>query len=66
MPSSEANHSRDERTPMHLPPGKAKGYRAVFDPELASGLKREERKKATFIKKEFGLEVRQTFHTLTA
>lgn len=66
MPSSAANHSRNERTPMHLSPGKAKGYRAVFDPELASGLKREERKKATFIKKEFGLEVRHTFHILTA
>ena len=65
MSPSEASTSRNERTPMHLPAGKVKGYRAVFDPELVSGLKKEEKKKATFIKKEFGLEVRKTFHTLT-
>ena len=43
---------------MLPPPGKAKGYRVVWDPELDNKLSKEERKRATPRKKEFGTEVR--------
>jgi histone-lysine N-methyltransferase SETD1 len=43
---------------MLPPPGKVKGYRAVWDPELDNKLSKEERKRATFRKKDFGAEVR--------
>jgi histone-lysine N-methyltransferase SETD1 len=49
---------------MLPPPGKVKGYRAVWDPELDNKLSREERKRATFKKREFGTEVRYKFHIL--
>lgn len=53
-----------ERPQMLPPPGKAKGYRVVWDPELDSKLGKEERKRATARRKEFGTEVRCTlFHT---
>jgi len=49
---------------MHLPPGKAKGYRAVWDPELDSEHKKKRKKKdekpATVQQKAF--EVRNLFH----
>lgn len=65
--SSAAEISSKSRPPgdrpsMQLPPGKVKGYRAVWDPELDGRLKREERKRAQIRTKEFGLEVRNTFH----
>lgn len=67
-PSSDATHkssqAHNERSSMHLPPGKVKGYRAVWDPDLARGLNKEERKKTAVRVKEFGLEVRDIFHTL--
>lgn len=59
-----SSQPRADRPSMQLPPGKAKGYRAVWDPELDGRLKREERKRATVRTKEFGLEVRNTFHNL--
>ena len=62
--AAQAPHSRADRPSMQLPPGKVKGYRAVWDPELDGRLKREERKRATVRTKEFGLEVRNTFHNL--
>jgi len=66
LPTPHANHdtskSHGERPSMHLPPGTAKGYRAVWDPDLESRLSREERKRATVRRKEFGLEVRNMFH----
>ena len=50
---------------MLPPPGKAKGYRVVWDPELDGKLSREERKRATIRKREFGTEVRyKIFHIL--
>jgi histone-lysine N-methyltransferase SETD1 len=52
------------RPQMLPPPGKAKGYRAVWDPELDNKLSREERKRAAFKKRDFGTEVRYTFHIL--
>lgn len=66
MPASditpEPSISRPERPRMLPPPGKAKGYRVVWDPELDSKLSKEERKRATPRKKEFGTEVRHIFH----
>lgn len=60
-----ATHTRKELRPNMLPPsGKAKGYRVVWDPELDGKLSREERKRATIRKREFGTEVRNTFHNL--
>jgi histone-lysine N-methyltransferase SETD1 len=52
------------RPQMLPPPGKAKGYRAVWDPELDNKLSREERKRAAFKKRDFGAVVRYTFHIL--
>lgn len=52
------------RLQMLPPPGKAKGYRVVWDPELDGKLSREERKRATPRRREFGTEVRYTFHNL--
>ncbi|OQO13141.1 hypothetical protein B0A48_02605 [Cryoendolithus antarcticus] len=54
-----ASHSRNARPSMQLPQGTAKGYRAVWDPDLESRLSREERKRATVRRKEFGLEAYQ-------
>ncbi|KAM0722034.1 hypothetical protein Q7P37_002960 [Cladosporium fusiforme] len=54
-----SSQSRADRPSMQLPPGKVKGYRAVWDPELDGRLKREERKRATVRTKEFGLEAYQ-------
>ena len=53
-----------ERPQMLPPPGKAKGYRVTWDPELDSKLSKEERKRATTRRKPFGEEVRYTFHKL--
>jgi histone-lysine N-methyltransferase SETD1 len=63
-PVSETNEQTSRKTrPQMLPPsGKIKGYRAVWDPELDVKLSKEERKRATQRKKEFGLEVRYNFH----
>jgi histone-lysine N-methyltransferase SETD1 len=60
--SSSKSRATGDRPSMQLPPGKVKGYRAVWDPELDSRLKREERKRAQVRTKEFGLEVRNTFY----
>lgn len=62
--SSQPSHPRKERPQMLPPPGKAKGYRVVWDPELDNKLSKEERKRATHRKKEFGTEVRNTFQNL--
>lgn len=61
---SHPTHPRKERRQMLPPPGKAKGYRVVWDPELDVKLSKEERKRATPRKKEFGTEVRNTFRNL--
>jgi histone-lysine N-methyltransferase SETD1 len=63
-PVSESNEQPAHKTrPQMLPPpGKIKGYRAVWDPELDVKLSKEERKRATQRKKEFGLEVRYNHH----
>jgi [histone H3]-lysine4 N-trimethyltransferase SETD1 len=61
---SEPPHLQKERPQMLPPPGKAKGYRVVWDPELDVKLSKEERKRATSRKKEFGTEVRNTFRYL--
>jgi histone-lysine N-methyltransferase SETD1 len=50
------------RPHMLPPPGTAKGYKVVWDPELDSKLSREERKRAQPRRREFGTEVRRTFH----
>jgi histone-lysine N-methyltransferase SETD1 len=62
--SSSKSRATSDRPSMQLPPGKVKGYRAVWDPELDSRLKREERKRAQIRTKDFGLEVRNIFHNL--
>ena len=54
-------HPRKERPQMLPPPGKAKGYRVTWDPELDNKLSKEERKRATHRKREFGTEVRYIF-----
>ena len=68
MPASnstpEPPNPRKERPHMLPPSGKAKGYRVVWDPELDNKLSKEERKRATPRKKEFGTEVRYIFHDL--
>ena len=61
---SQPPHARNQRPQMLPPPGKAKGYRVVWDPELDNKLSKEERKRATHRKKEFGSEVRYTFQYL--
>jgi histone-lysine N-methyltransferase SETD1 len=60
MPTSNLVPQRERapRPQMLPPPGKVKGYRAVWDPELDNKLSKEERKRATFRKKDFGAEVR--------
>ena len=63
-PALEPSQTRKERPHMLPPVGKAKGYRVVWDPELDSKLSREERKRATTRKREFGTEVRYEFHSL--
>lgn len=62
--SSEPTPQRAPRPQMLPPPGTVKGYRAVWDPELDNKLSKEERKRATFRKKDFGAEVRYLFHNL--
>lgn len=62
--STSKSRATGDRPSMQLPPGKVKGYRAVWDPELDSRLKREERKRAQVRTKDFGLEVRNTFYNL--
>lgn len=71
VPASNTSHvppppppPQEERPSMLPPPGKAKGYRVVWDPELDNKLSKEERKRAAPRKKEFGTEVRHTFHNL--
>ena len=54
----EPTNTRKERPQMLPPPGRAKGYRVVWDPELDNKLSKEERKRATPRKREFGTEVR--------
>ncbi|KAK5134305.1 hypothetical protein LTR08_006734 [Meristemomyces frigidus] len=53
-PEPPAAHK--ERPRMLPSPGKAKGYRVVWDPELDGKLSKEERKRATLRKREFGTE----------
>lgn len=60
----EPSHPRRDRPQMLPPPGTAKGYRVVWDPELDGKLSREERKRATPRRREFGTEVRHIFHNL--
>lgn len=62
--SSVTADPRESRPQMRPPPGKAKGYRVVWDPELDNKLSREERKRATPRRKEFGTEVCAIFHNL--
>lgn len=65
VPSTVVTHDalpRKERPQMLPPSGKAKGYKVVWDPELDSKLSREERKRAQVKRREFGTEVRYTFH----
>ncbi|KAK3116271.1 histone methyltransferase set1 [Teratosphaeriaceae sp. CCFEE 6253] len=54
--SLEPSTARKERPQMLLPRGKAKGYRVVWDPELDGKLSKEERRRATLRKREFGTE----------
>ncbi|KAK5109761.1 hypothetical protein LTR62_006601 [Meristemomyces frigidus] len=49
--------TQKERPQMLPPPGKAKGYRVVWDPELDGKLSKEERKRATLRKRDFGTEI---------
>ncbi|KAI7495084.1 histone H3-K4 methyltransferase Set1 [Hortaea werneckii] len=56
LDGSAANTTKEHRPNMLPPPGKAKGYRVVWDPELDGKLSREERKRATIRKREFGTE----------
>lgn len=46
------------RPEVRPPQGVAKGYRAVYDPDLDSRLSKEDRKRAKFKSKDFGTEVR--------
>ncbi|TKA72426.1 hypothetical protein B0A55_05400 [Friedmanniomyces simplex] len=55
-PILEPPAARKERPQMLPPRGKAKGYRVVWDPELDGKLSKEERKRATLRKREFGTE----------
>ncbi|WPH03753.1 Hypothetical protein R9X50_00663600 [Acrodontium crateriforme] len=54
--ASDHPSASSERRQMLPPPGKVKGYRAVWDPELDNKLSKEERKRATFRKRDFGNE----------
>ncbi|KAH9827209.1 histone methyltransferase [Teratosphaeria destructans] len=45
-----------DRPRMLPPPGKVKGYRVVWDPEMDNKLSKEERKRATLRRKDFGTE----------
>ncbi|KAI5358755.1 putative SET domain, nucleotide-binding alpha-beta plait domain superfamily [Septoria linicola] len=56
MPPSDTSDPPKQRPQMLPPPGKVKGYRAVWDPELDNKLSREERKRAAFKKRDFGAE----------
>lgn len=62
--ASEPAMARKDRPRMLPRPGKAKGYKVVWDPELDFKLGKEERKRATLRKREFGTEVRHIFHNL--
>ncbi|KAK0916352.1 histone methyltransferase set1 [Friedmanniomyces endolithicus] len=55
-PVLEPPAARKERPQMLPQRGKAKGYRVVWDPELDGKLSKEERKRATLRKREFGTE----------
>ncbi|KAK0263475.1 hypothetical protein B0A54_00833 [Friedmanniomyces endolithicus] len=55
-PVLEPPAARQERPQMLPQRGKAKGYRVVWDPELDGKLSKEERKRATLRKREFGTE----------
>lgn len=59
-----SSNTRAERPSMHLPPGKVKGYRAVWDPELDSEHRKKKNKKeqkpVPVQTKKF--EVRNLFH----
>ena len=55
---------RTSRPQLFPPSGRAKGYRAVWDPELDGKLSKEERKRATIRRKEFGTEVCYIFRHL--
>nr|POE99148.1 histone-lysine n-methyltransferase, h3 lysine-4 specific [Quercus suber] len=52
----ESAMARRDRPQMLARPGKAKGYKVVWDPELDFKLGKEERKRATLRKREFGAE----------
>ena len=63
--ASSPPHDLARNRPHLLPPrGTAKGYRVVWDPELDGKLSREERKRAIIRRRDFGTEVRYTFHNL--
>lgn len=59
---ASATASRSARPSIFPPAGSAKGYRVVWDPELDGKLSKDERKRATVKRKEFGLEVRYYSH----
>ncbi|CAK3848110.1 Histone-lysine N-methyltransferase, H3 lysine-4 specific [Lecanosticta acicola] len=54
--TSQPTQQPPPRPQMLPPPGKVKGYRAVWDPELDGKLSKEERKRAIPKKREFGTE----------
>ena len=54
-----------DRKAARPPPGQAKGYRAVWDPELDSKLGKEEKRKMKPKLKHFGQEVRGHFIPMT-
>nr|POE63177.1 histone-lysine n-methyltransferase, h3 lysine-4 specific [Quercus suber] len=60
LPASKTTHesamAHRDRPRMLAQPGKAKGYKVVWDPELDFKLGKEERKRATLRKREFGTE----------
>ena len=60
MPSTP----RDRKSAIP-PPGEAKGYRVVWDPELDSKLGKEEKRKMKPKLKHFGSEVRQEIYFIT-
>ncbi|KAK3702355.1 histone methyltransferase set1 [Vermiconidia calcicola] len=58
-PTLELSQPRTERPQMLPSPGKARGYKVVWDPELDNKLSKEERKRAAPRKREFGTETYQ-------
>ncbi|KAK5164054.1 histone methyltransferase set1 [Saxophila tyrrhenica] len=62
MPTTDITpdpQTRTTRPQMLPPPGKAKGYKVVYDPELDGKLSREDRKRAQPRRREFGTETYQ-------